>query len=265
METLEKFDPRKVPVRFSSLKRMELSPAHYLGAIADPDAFEVTPAMRIGLAVHALILGGEMHVYDGERKGNAWKVFEALHLAKTSEFLDDGNQVPRIITIKELEKAQRIAAAVRRNKLAMGLIEGAATEHLINWNRGGRAGRSHLDIFEPGMFVAELKVTVDAHPDRFARQCGRMGTLAQLALYREIGNVSNAYTIAVEARYPHPVTVQQLTDRALVAGDKSITTWWERLMTCEAANQWPEYSQSITPLDTLDDFELDFGGEAEAA
>jgi hypothetical protein len=70
-------DPRDVPVRFSHLKAFAKSAAHYRAAVqaGRPDS----PTFRNGRLVHALILGGmdAFAVYEGERRGNAWKDFAA--------------------------------------------------------------------------------------------------------------------------------------------------------------------------------------------
>jgi hypothetical protein len=60
-------------VHFSRLKLMAMSPAHYRAA-----AKRGTAAMGFGTVVHALVLGGDAIVYDGERKGGAWSAFKAL-------------------------------------------------------------------------------------------------------------------------------------------------------------------------------------------
>lgn len=60
-------------LHFSRLKWMSRSAAHFLHA-----QDEQTAARRGGTLVHALTLGGDLIVYDGERTGNAWKHFKAL-------------------------------------------------------------------------------------------------------------------------------------------------------------------------------------------
>jgi len=37
----------------------------------------------------------------------------------------------------------------------------------------------------------------------------------------------------------------------------------ERLLACEAANEWPGYAQSIVDFDVPDELELDFGDDEE--
>lgn len=243
-------------VRFSNLKRIGQSPAHYMSGLMHGIA-ETRP-MRVGFAAHARVLGGDYLIYDGERRGKAWQAFEAEHA-------NDGR---RILTQPEHESASRIAGAVMANPLASDVLAGAPLrEHEILWDFAGRGCASHLDALAEGRYVVELKVTNCAEPSRFSRQALHMGYIAQCAFYAEAAKVDAAYIIAVEDKRPWPVTVLRLTPRALSDGIKTCRGWMERLLACEAEDAWPGYCQSIVELDTNEDdeFALTFGDEDEEA
>ncbi len=239
-------DPRAFPVRYSHLKHIGRSPAHYLASLTEES--KDTRAMRVGFGVHAIVLGGHFAVFDGERRGNAWKAFEAEQSALGL----------RILTGSEANDANAIAAAVQAHPSAMAALDGEH-ELEVKWAFLGRDFVSHVDAFMPGI-VTELKVTNDASPDRFPRTGQRMGYHAQLAMYGEAKGVDRARIVAVEDKRPYAVQVFELSDRALEQGRKMMRIWTERLLACEASNHWPAYCEVAVPFDVPDDIELDFTG-----
>lgn len=248
------------PVHFSDLKQMAKSPAHYLYSVEH--GVEETRAMRIGSAVHAMILGGTFHLYEGERRGKAW-----------AEFRDAHRDGATIITSSEHDDARAIADAVLASPEAAEILSGPReTEKPIEWTWLGRACAGRLDLVKPDL-VADLKITSSAELDRFAAHAVRMGWHAQLPWYqRGLGRdpvKSRSVLIAVEDRAPNAVTVRELTERAADAGDRLCRLWMERVIGCEAASAWPGYAQTVVPLDLpawadADDLELTIDGEAVA-
>jgi hypothetical protein len=237
-------------VHFSNLKHFSRSPLHYLHSLTA--RYESRP-MRVGSVVHALVLGGEFHHYDGERRGKAWQEFKATH-----EGL--------IVTTSELDDAKAIAEAVTYDPVASGLLAGPReTEVPLEWEYLGRACAGRLDLVKPDL-LGELKVSNSSQPDRFSRQALWMGYPEQLAWYlRALRRplTSRAVIIAVEDKPPHPVTCFEVTQRALEAGDKRCRIWMEQLLCCEAARHFPGYVQSVVPLDVPDAEEFSLVVEGE--
>lgn len=233
--------PTELPVRFSHLKHMARSPAHYLHALHDD---RQTAAMRLGKLVHAVILGGQYVVYEGERRGNAWTAFE------------EQNAGQEIVTSKELATAQAMADAVARHPEAKFLL-GGPHEQELSWKLAGRECQAHVDVVG-GLHITELKTGQTSQPGRFEWHALRMQYHAQLAWYldamRMIGSPrSNAYILIVEAYAPHVVTAFQVTERALEEGRKLYRVWFEQLRSCEQTDCWPGYCEAILPLDVRDD------------
>jgi PDDEXK-like domain of unknown function (DUF3799) len=242
------FDPRALPVRWSNLHRIAQSPAHYLHALQHER--RDTPAMRFGRLVHALLLGkcggghgGEVVVWTGERRGNAWKMFAEEHLGA------------EIVTEEEYERASRCAGAIEAHPRARNVLVGNL-EHEVRWTNAGRQCLGHVDA---GGFnwVTELKTSTNASPDWFRRQALGMSYHAQLAWYADalstLGRrIDVAHIAVVEVQAPHAVTVFTLTPRALEEGRKLNRLWWEKLMVCEASNEWPGYVQHDVPLDVAE-------------
>jgi hypothetical protein len=299
----EPFPPAEI--HFSRLKLMALSPAHFKAA---EELNEETPARRMGSLVHALVLGGDLIVFDGARTGNAWKSFKALiagepflifdgpHRGKAWEAVrdraaEDGSaivtsadleaaergravyakaaiedrRVPPIVSIAEYDRANACAEVVRRHPLAAELLLGER-ECGLQWRFLNRDCAGHLDVLGP-LRVVEVKTSALAEPMWFQRQAIRMGYHGQCAWYREGARqngfaIGDCFVIAIEVRPPFAVTCLRLTDRALEEGEKLCRIWMERLLTCEAANVWPEYVQSIVELDVPGEVDLIFGEEA---
>lgn len=246
--------PIPIPLRFSRLKLIAKSPAHYLHALSNPQPDTIN--MRRGSYTDALLFGttDQWRVYDGDRRGKAWTAFELEHAAF------------RIITAKEVAPCDGMARALRRDPDAMRLLTEGTRQHTIGWRFLGRDCSGTPDVYT-GTRVADLKTTRCSDPGWFVHEAKRMGYLAQLAWYMDgvaacgLGNPSEAYIVAVESTPPHPVTVFRLTDSAIDVGRRACRIWMERLLACELADEWPGYVQSVVDLDVDDDVELTFGDE----
>lgn len=246
-------NPRDIPVRFSRLKYFAQSPAHYLNSITVER--EDSAALRGGRLLHYLVLGGDYAVYDGTRRGKAWDDFQAEHAGAD------------IFTTSEYDRAAPMAAAVHGHADAARLLQGEH-EQQLDWSWLGRSCTGRLDVIHP-RWIADLKTTVDAQPERFQRLALRYAYHAQLAWYRiGAGDLTrDCYLISVETKAPHPVVVHHLTEAALDQGERLCRLWMERLRTCEESGHWPGYAQSIVDFDAveLDDVTLSIDGEEVAA
>ncbi len=241
-------------LRWSELKHMARSPAHFRAAYESPR--DASPAMILGWMVHHHLLGGDrVTIYDGERRGNAWKDFKEAH------------PDTEIVTIGEYNKAKAIADAVRAHPFASIVLDDGDKERELAWTGPlGHKFAGRLDMIRPNGDLAELKVTTNTEPSKFAWQSLRMGYHAQAALYREGArengfDVERFWMVSVEAAPPHTVT-----ERALLAGQKLIRLWVERVDACQREGIWPGYVQTVVPLDIPDEsVELTLDGETIAA
>lgn len=240
------------PVRFSRLKKMALSPAHYAANIQP-----TSRAIGLGRAVHSMVLGGPPVVaFTGAvRRGKEWEKFRDDHADAI------------IVTQDERDTCSRMADAVDSHSEARRVLTGRH-EVPIAWEYCGRACVSTPDCIGETPFgdtvIADIKTCQTSHPGRFGWHALRMLYHAQLAFYRlAAGGARDCYLVAVEATPPHPVTVHRLTERALDIGERMCRGWMERLLQCEAANYWPGYCDAVNDLDVPDD-DLIFA-EEEAA
>lgn len=235
-------DPRSLPVRFSRLKHMSLSPAHYYAA-CQRDESEQTLAMRLGSGVHAIVLGQPVERYSGRRAGADWKKFQADHPGAL------------ILNDREWYEASAMASSILRHREACAiLLDGTEIERHLEWSYLGRACSSRFDARGP-YHLAELKTAQTSNPRLFIREAIRMHYHGQCAFYDQATRTergegfSNVYLIAVEKSQPHPVTVYRLTERVLDLGRQTNRLWMEQLLACEASNEWPAYSDAIVDLD----------------
>lgn len=253
--------PRELEeVHFSRLKLIARSPLHYATGYVD-----TTMGMERGSAVHSLVLGGQKVIpwtklsENGNpcpRRGKDYDKFEA------------DNPGALILTAADYDLAHAIAESVRSNKVAMAALDGDhEIEHKWQFGKRNCAGRIDAVPFDG---VTELKVSATADPARFIWHALRMGWLSQDVWYLDglaaTGRVlEHCRIVAVEPKAPFAVTTFKLTPHAIDQARRTYRAWFERLLVCEATNEWPPYAQSEVELDVPDnDVALDFG-DAEAA
>lgn len=241
-------------LRFSTLKSMALSPRHLAHAMRTE--LEPSRAMRIGTATHSQLLGGNVVVFDGTRRGKAWDAFKAEHAGS------------EIVTADEMSVAAETAIAVRTDPVAGPMFVGPGTnETRIDWDFRGVPFRSTPDRIV-GTTLIELKTTRDAYPDRFIRDATRRHYHAQCAVYREAlrqhgATIDRVVIVAVETFAPYAVTVVELDETALDVGLRTACLWLERYRICRDSNEWPGYSQAPIRWEIHEEPALDFGDETE--
>jgi hypothetical protein len=248
-------------VRFSSLKNMAVSPAHYLYRLDRQQGQK--RGMSIGTGAHALVLGGQAVIaYPGKtRRGKEWEAFK------------EENSAAIILSRSEMDVAVACADSIRRHRQAMLMLEGTREKELKRWTIANRACGGRPDVVnDRAGFITELKTSVTAEPWKFSRRVAiPMGYHAQLDWYANgarLGSkadIRELHVVCVETAPPFPVTCFTLTPEAVVAGAKLWSSWFERLLVCEASNEWPAYVQHVVPLDVpdLEDVELTYGENAE--
>lgn len=248
-----------IPLRFSHLKKLALSPAHYRHAVEHSDDFR---QLRVGSATHALVFENELVCcYDGIRRGKEWEQFKLDHTGCI------------LLNRAEYDDASAIAQAVKKNPLVqeLGLLDGEGiSETTLDWKYCGRVARSTPDRFTRH-FVLDLKTTRCAKPDWFMREITKMAYHSQLAFYQDaIEHVHGyrpdaAYIVAVESKAPYPVVVFRLTPELLEAGHRQCRAWFEQLKIAEDSNCWTGYTDSIVVADVQPGWGFEFNNDADEA
>lgn len=231
--------PGPAPVRFHQLKRIGRSPIHYRAS-----SEKVTSDLEKGTALHSIILKGQrVTFYDkltdagkaAPRNGKDWEAFKAK------------NPDALILTRTEYDDVMRMAEAVQKNRDAITVLKGAVEEHLF-FEYMGRACRTTPDV-RGYNFATELKKARSAHPRDFKYDALRLRYHGQMAFHAlgmglsGHGYPDECWFVVVEDAVPNPVSVLPATKRALAAGRWLIERWMERLLVCEATNDWPAYEE----------------------
>ena len=232
---------------FSHVKKLALSGKQYLHAVNTP--FTPTDAMLLGTAVHAMVLGTRpgakpLEVYAGRRAGKEWESFQAEH------------EGAEILTAKEWNLAEDIAAAVKSDPVAIERLTGARFEVALEWEDGGiKCSTSGIDIVTFDGALGDLKTTTTVQPEAWTRQAFKMLYPQQLAWYRR-GAMANGidcsrglFLLGVETRAPFEVVVLDLTEAMIDLADRTVSLWLEKLRVYRESNQWPGYAQSAVPFD----------------
>jgi hypothetical protein len=241
------------PLRFSRLKQMAKSPAHYAACIE-----QMSIAMEIGTAADALLLGGQQVLaYPGPvRRGKEYESFCAQHPGAL------------ILTQHDAAKAFGIAEAVQACPDAVRLLTGVRQQTLY-WDFSGRACRGTPDVRnDEHHFLADLKTGETSDPRFFPFKVRRFAYHAQMAFYESgcglLGHyITDSYIVAVEQAPPHVVTIFRLTPNLIEMGAKLWRLWFEQLRVCEESGSFPPYSQSIVELNLPDDEEIDISDAVE--
>lgn len=246
-EPLPLVDPRTLPVRFTRLKALAQSGAHYLDACQEDELDSI--AIRMGAAFHASLFENRKVVrYPGRRAGKDWERFEKRHKEQNAVILNE----------REYEVAIGMIGALRRHDRAMELLfDGTTRERTILWERPDRKQpcRATPDAYAPNRSV-ELKSARCTEPKWFMREGLKRFYHAQLGWYddgleRELGTrPAESYIVACENAKPFNVTVFRLPAETREAAVKLCRTWWERLLAAETLNHYGGY------VDSDVDFEL---------
>ena len=164
-------------VRWSYLKEMGRSPAHYRYAVDHPR--EDTAALRLGRAVHLAVLQPELFgdsytTWQGTRRGKDWDIFRLSAEARGVE----------VLTADEVALCLALQTAVRSDPVAGPLLRVGSAEAPVQWTdpAGGVACKALID-FRDDCFI-DLKTTRDASPGGFGREVVRYGYAGQMAFYR---------------------------------------------------------------------------------
>lgn len=224
-------------INISTLKAMRVSPLHYKYARDNerPD----TARFGIGRAVHTAVLEPHLFasayvIFDGDRRGNAWKDFKAAHADAT------------ILKVDEMECVRGMADAINAHPIAREVLkrEGALIERAIEWTDAATGLRCKGRPDHVAGNIADLKTVDTVDERRFRATAARLGYYLQAAFYRRgyraLTKFDMACTIvAVEMEPPHDVGVFELDPTSLAYADEQITRLLKRVAWCEQHGQWP--------------------------
>jgi len=195
------------------------SPVH---AVERMRAFEPTANMKLGTALHAKVLEpkrcGEILAVspDVDRRTKAGK--EAY-----AEFLENVEN-KTVITASQNESANEMRCKILEHPQAVSLLKDSQTEVEKYFEYDCFNCKAKIDAIHNEGFIVDVKTTVDASPDAFAKQSANLLYHMQLAWYaKSVGRSwkdCDCYVIAVENTMPHSVAVYHYERDALEFGWK---------------------------------------------
>ena len=221
-----------LPLSFSSLKAFARSPLAFIEYKTNKK--EPTPAMRFGTLAHRAILEPERYsrtvaIYEGQRRGKAWKEFEAEHADMD------------IVTASEAMTIRQLAYRVEEHPYAGSMLK-QCTKFEVPFKME-QCDVPHRGIIDAlgSWFMLDLKTTQSVSHYMLQRNIYDLKYYMQAAIYQRaaalMGYDHEAYfIIAVESTAPYHVQVVELEPHYIARGHIE----WENLL-----EQWKRWDGSV--------------------
>lgn len=228
----------------SGAKLLRKSPLHYM---ADRQRKRVpTPAMIFGTVVHTLALEPEREAFVVKRLNWASKE------GKAEREQLEASGLP-ILSEADADRARAIHDALVSDREVCVLLDAADKEQPMVWEQHGVRCKGKADAFGPGLIV-DLKTTLDAGPQEFARSVATFGYHRQAAWYLDgyeatKGERAKDFVfIAVESQPPHAVALYRLDAASIAAGRLEMKRAAAVYRECLATGVWPGYARDVQTL-----------------
>lgn len=237
------------------LKAMRKSPAHGR-ALTDPARPAKAPsaAMAAGTLAHCALLEPEQLA---ARYAVKPKDFDGRTAAGKAWAADNAGR--EIVSAEQMQTALRQADAVRAlpeigHMLASGRPEVSA--FWIDPATGAycKCRPDWVHETDAGVVLLDLKTTQDASPAGFPRSIANYGYHLQDAHYRDGYEIASGKAVlglvfvVVEADFPHAAAAYMLDELSLQKGRDEVQALRRRYVECAAADAWPAYPDTITPI-----------------
>lgn len=230
----------------SALMQLKKSPYHYwfnyLSGQAEQK--EPTPDMNIGSAVHTLVL--EPNKFDDEFFITTQQTRPKKGTAPHQNMLFLAN-LRCILTPDEYQLAQDIAESVKKESLAMALLQDCKVEQSIYYTHklSGYQCKSRPDAWLNGI-VVDLKTSGDASNRAFMGSASTYGYYLQAGMmFRALESINQSMEqfvfIVVEKKPPYAVAIYTLSDEALAYGIKQFDYLMQVYARCKENDKWPGF------------------------
>lgn len=222
----------------TALKKFMQSPAHYRAYLTEE--FKQTPAQAFGSLVHSLVLEpgtfsdryAVMPKSITSRRTKAYKAWAAENKGKLE------------LTHDEAQSATHCAESAK-NSFARYLVEGAKTE-VSYWKKlpSGLVIKARVDL-EFNQTCYDLKTTINAEPNKFARDALNYGYHIQAAHYLMVTGLNEFGLLAVEKTPPYACTGPHTFDGPGMDAimDKVLNAYGDFDASIQA-DYWPGYGVS---------------------
>lgn len=230
------------------------SPAHYKFPPArDEESTQAKATKDFGTAAHIAILEPETferRVFRGpeDRRGNKWKDAEEWCRAEGKTLLIQ-SAYDEVLAIRD---------AVHADPWINSIITGGkpvveASGYWID-EATGELCRCRPDLYREDLgVILDLKTTLSAHPDAFARSVINYGYHAQEAFYSDgwsaLGKLVNGFVfLAWEKKSPYAFAVYELPPSIVEEGRAIMRQALDRYAECVKKDRWPAYGEGVQEL-----------------
>ncbi len=243
-------------VNQSKLKWMARSPAHFKHALSVKEP--PTKEQKIGHIFHTAVL--EPHLLEKSyylRPDTYPGPTKALKWSGNSNFCKDwlaDHSDREVITCDQQEMILSMRASVMEHPSARRALEAGKTEYSL-FAKDPETGiglKCRPDRLS-GNTIPDLKSTIDASPEGFAKQVAKHGYDVQAAFYLDMANLCGLdkkyfIFIAVEKEEPYAVGVYQLDEASIECGRSKYRRWLNTAAMCYDTGEWPAYDSAIQVL-----------------
>lgn len=206
-------------------------------------------AWDFGKLAHRLVLG----------EGSPIQVIDADNwLSKAAKEARDTAYANGVVPVlrSEYDAACQMRDSVMAHPTAGGIFAEGTAELSGYWRDeptevGLRFRPDWMTTVGGTVWCVDLKTTVNAEPNEFARSIAKWGYHAQASFYlrglREGYGIDARFIfVAVEKTAPYPVSVIELDDEAIAAGDRMNREAIDLYAHCIKTDTWPAYDDGIT-------------------
>ena len=229
-------------VSSTQLKRMLISPAHFLSGLNEPE--ESSEALLFGSVLHGRLLepdSFESRFFPMPKLNRATKVGKQCYAECLVEAA--GRTVYPVAWKEPIERIIDNAMAHRR---ARELFAQGEAEVALVWldEETGVKCKVKIDWWASPRQLVDVKSAEDVTFDGFRKACGRLGYALSAAMYCEAvfqitGEEPEWAFVACEKGRPNTVAVYRATQRLLERGRSDFRRALRRLAECRARGHFP--------------------------
>lgn len=238
----ENYHGDRSAVSSTQLKRMLISPAHFLSGITDPE--ESTEALLFGSVLHGRLLEPDtfesrfyaMPKVNRARKDGKQRYAEYLVEAAGRTVYPEAWKEP----------IERIIDNAMAHRRARELLAKGEAEVAMAWldPETGVKCKIKIDWWHAACTLADVKSAEDVTFEGFRRACGRLGYALSAAMYCEgvhqlTGEESEWAFIACEKARPNTVAVYRAMQPMLERGRSDFRRALRRLAECRDRGRFP--------------------------
>lgn len=218
--------------------------SHHLASGRPPN--KQTDSMAIGSAFHAMVLENAdfektySQAPDARRGTKAWKEAEE----------------PNKILIKKntMDELSLMRESLMSRPLSKLLFSDGKAEESVYWNYKNVPFKSRFDYRNDKLkIIIDLKTTVDASPEGFAKEITKNRYHWQAYLYTQAaasldGSPYSFVFAAIEKTFPYAVGFYTLTPNDLKTAEEEIDATLTRYLHCLDTNTWPDFDTEIKEI-----------------